>query len=198
MDIRTAAEAIKRDVSMDSVLRVYGYQPNRQGFLCCPFHGETQPSLKVYKDGWHCFGCGRGGSVVDFVMEHDGCGFNAAVKGLDDTFKLGYTKPNDPFEEDGKRAFLRFLDALTAMVEEQILWDKIQAQIELDFLWKAENDILDRPPEFRTARDWDKLAMISEEKQYQDYLLDQCEKRKREVRQWQSKKRLEMEARRAK
>lgn len=39
----------------------------------CPFHHEKSPSLK-FKDGdeyWHCFGCGAGGDVIDFVAKMD-------------------------------------------------------------------------------------------------------------------------------
>lgn len=39
----------------------------------CPFHHEKSPSLK-FKDGdeyWHCFGCGAGGDVIDFVSKID-------------------------------------------------------------------------------------------------------------------------------
>lgn len=34
----------------------------------CPFHAEDKPSLHVYPDGtWHCYGCGKGGDVVQFL-----------------------------------------------------------------------------------------------------------------------------------
>ena len=37
----------------------------------CPFHQEKTPSFSVdpQKGFWYCFGCGRGGDVIDFVME---------------------------------------------------------------------------------------------------------------------------------
>lgn len=38
---------------------------------CCPFHKDGSPSLYIYKGGqrWYCFGCGKGGDVIDFVRE---------------------------------------------------------------------------------------------------------------------------------
>ena len=58
---------VKRRVGMTQAAEYYGYPPNRSGFIRCPFHGEKTPSLKLWPDHWHCFGCGKGGSAVDFV-----------------------------------------------------------------------------------------------------------------------------------
>lgn len=40
---------------------------------CCPFHNEKTGSFTVSpaKGIFKCFGCGKGGDVVHFVMEHD-------------------------------------------------------------------------------------------------------------------------------
>lgn len=37
----------------------------------CPFHNDGSPSLTIYRGGsrWYCFGCGKGGDVIDFVRE---------------------------------------------------------------------------------------------------------------------------------
>lgn len=52
----------------------------------CPFHNERGPSFNVSpsRGTYHCFGCGVGGSVIRFVMEHDGMSFVEAVKRLAD------------------------------------------------------------------------------------------------------------------
>ncbi|MFR9651045.1 MAG: DNA primase [Rikenellaceae bacterium] len=49
---------------------------------CCPFHNEKTPSFVVSpsKGIYRCFGCGKGGSVVSFVMEHDGLSYPEALK----------------------------------------------------------------------------------------------------------------------
>lgn len=48
---------------------------------CCPFHNDRSPSLSIYSGGkrWYCFGCGKGGDVIDFVRELHQIEFRAAA-----------------------------------------------------------------------------------------------------------------------
>ncbi len=50
----------------------------------CPFHGEKTPSFMVSpaKQIFHCFGCGKGGNVFNFIMEYEGVSFVEAVRKL--------------------------------------------------------------------------------------------------------------------
>jgi len=50
----------------------------------CPFHGEKSPSFSVSptKQFFHCFGCGKSGDALGFLMEHAGMTFIEAVKDL--------------------------------------------------------------------------------------------------------------------
>jgi DNA primase len=50
----------------------------------CPFHGEKSPSFSVSptKQFYHCFGCGKNGNVISFLMEHAGMTFVEAVEDL--------------------------------------------------------------------------------------------------------------------
>jgi len=46
-----------------------GRERGRDGKIACPFHDDRTPSLEVYDDpadGWFCFGCERGGTIIDF------------------------------------------------------------------------------------------------------------------------------------
>ena len=55
------SEEIKKTYSMRDILGRYGMQPNRAGFICCPFHKEKTASMKIYQDSYYCFGCGAHG-----------------------------------------------------------------------------------------------------------------------------------------
>lgn len=85
------AEEVKSRVTVLEVFQHYGFRPNRAGFLCCPLHGEKTPSLKVYSDGrgWCCFGCHKGGDVINFVREYFGLSFAEALTRINDDFSLG-------------------------------------------------------------------------------------------------------------
>jgi DNA primase len=50
----------------------------------CPFHAEKSPSFSVSptKQFYHCFGCGKNGNVIGFLMDYLGLGFVEAVKDL--------------------------------------------------------------------------------------------------------------------
>lgn len=49
---------------------------------CCPFHNEKTPSFVVSpsKGVFKCFGCGKGGNAITFVMEHEGVSYVDALK----------------------------------------------------------------------------------------------------------------------
>lgn len=86
------AQRVKESVRLADVLSLYHLQPDRAGFLHCPFHsGDRDASLKIYPatDSWYCFGCGEGGDVIDFVAKMERCSFKEALKKLNTDFCLG-------------------------------------------------------------------------------------------------------------
>lgn len=87
------ADQIKNLVTIQEVAERYGFHPNRAGYICCPFHNEKTASLKLYdgQRGFHCFGCGAGGTVIDFVMKLFDIPFRQAILRINADFALGLT-----------------------------------------------------------------------------------------------------------
>ncbi len=70
----------------------------------CPFHGEKSPSFTVSpsKQFYHCFGCGKNGNAIGFLMEHAGMSFVEAVTDL--AGQYGMQVPQDRPPADQARA----------------------------------------------------------------------------------------------
>ena len=87
------AGQVKSLVTIQEVAEHYGFHPNRAGYICCPFHHEKTASLKLYSGqrGFHCFGCGAGGTVIDFVMKLFDIPFRQAILRINADFALGLT-----------------------------------------------------------------------------------------------------------
>lgn len=85
------SEMIKERLTSYDFLTGVGIHVDRCGKARCPFHGEKTASLKVYEDpkrGWHCFGCGVGGSVIDLAMKWYGANYIETTERLNEEFNL--------------------------------------------------------------------------------------------------------------
>mgnify|MGYP004531979017 FL=1 len=61
-------EIVKRNITTRQAAEAYGFRPNRSSMICCPFHADRNPSMKV-DFRFHCFGCGADGDVIDFAAK---------------------------------------------------------------------------------------------------------------------------------
>ncbi len=68
---------------------------------CCPFHNEKTPSFYVSpsKGIYKCFGCGKAGSAVDFVMEHESMTFPEAIRYLGRKYHVEVTEEEETAED---------------------------------------------------------------------------------------------------
>ena len=189
-----AAQVIRDSVDMESILSLYGYK-QKYGFICCPFHGEKEPSLKIYQNtgGWHCYGCERGGSVIDFVMEHENCNFPTAVRAIDNALHLGLLNPFE-YPDEAKRqqrvqqsldnfvqAVYAYCDALikVAEISQERNYKKMKQLEELQY----------GHAEQLTADDYTFLLTWKEEDQYTEYQIDKIKEFKEGVAEWRRKAR---------
>ena len=71
----------------------------------CPFHGEKSPSFSVSppKQFYHCFGCGKNGNAISFLMDHAGMTFVESVKDLAQQYGL-QVPDDDVSPQDRARA----------------------------------------------------------------------------------------------
>ncbi|WP_431834471.1 CHC2 zinc finger domain-containing protein, partial [Faecalibacterium duncaniae] len=48
---------------------MYGMKPDRHGMVCCPFHSDSDPSMKLNDTYYYCFGCGANGDAIDLTAK---------------------------------------------------------------------------------------------------------------------------------
>lgn len=96
------SELVGRDVEWDR-------RRSRPGigvrWACCPFHVERTPSFKVddRRGTYHCFGCGAGGSAIDYVMALDGLDFPSALARLAALAGISAEPEGGPARSPGER-----------------------------------------------------------------------------------------------
>ncbi|MEW5701710.1 MAG: DNA primase [Candidatus Zixiibacteriota bacterium] len=83
----------------------------------CPFHTEKTPSFTVHPDRqfFHCFGCGKGGDVFTFLMEHEGWSFPEALKYCAD--RAGITLPTWKRDDDAQSQRRQDIAAALALAD---------------------------------------------------------------------------------
>lgn len=75
---------VKGHLTARQAAEYYGLKVRRNGTACCPFHDDKHPSMKIDKN-YHCFACGVGGDVVDYVSRMYGLSqYDAALKLIED------------------------------------------------------------------------------------------------------------------
>lgn len=96
----------------------------------CPFHNEKTPSFSVSpaKGIYKCFGCGKAGNAVNFVMENDSLGYIEALKSLAERYRIDWPQQEN-VNIDQERALrsekesLQILNNWAADFFEQELWE---------------------------------------------------------------------------
>ena len=71
-------DAVREEATAYGVAVNYGLRPNRAKMICCPFHQDKHPSMKVDKR-YYCFGCGAHGDAIDFAANLYGIGMKVAT-----------------------------------------------------------------------------------------------------------------------
>ncbi len=120
-DSRDAIQQVKEAADIVEIVSRYVPTLKRAGTSYkghCPFHKEKTPSFHVIpkKGIFHCFGCGAGGSVIDFVMRAERLEFPDALRKLAD--ELGIAMPDQrartPAERNEEQRRLRTIADVNA------------------------------------------------------------------------------------
>lgn len=65
----TIFEAVKSTVTPRLAAEHFGLNVGRNGMVCCPFHDDRHPSMKLNEDYFYCFGCGAKGDAIEFTSK---------------------------------------------------------------------------------------------------------------------------------
>ena len=103
-------ELIARNDIVDVVGSYVALTPKGGSYWgCCPFHNEKTPSFHVLQDKqfYHCFGCKKGGGVINFIMEIENLSYSDAVRFL--AKRVNMEVPEDRESADADRLRKRLL-----------------------------------------------------------------------------------------
>lgn len=195
MDLKMIAQAERDRVDMETVVSLYGYKVDRHGFMPCPFHNEKTASFRVYpgRGGCHCFGCGFGGSIIDFVMKHENCGFADAVIAIDRVMNLGLVDHHeDPITARVRMRLQHSLDNFTDAVIAYCDAVVNTHRSEQDRMFKRHRELeekIETDKQSLTADEWTEFVAWSEDDYYTEYLIEKIRDFEEEVLAWRREKR---------
>ena len=90
----TIFEAVKSTVTPRMAAEHFGLSVSRNGMVCCPFHNDRHPSMKLNEDYFYCFGCGAKGDAIEFTSKLFGITAMEAAQKLRADFGVQGDKPS--------------------------------------------------------------------------------------------------------
>lgn len=123
-------EDIKQAAQIEDVIGDFVTLKKKGHYMmaCCPFHHEKTPSFTVTpaKGIYKCFGCGKAGDSLQFVMDIEGLNYPEALKYLAAKYGIEIKEEENTPEEQGKqteRESLYIVLAYAAKYFESLLWE---------------------------------------------------------------------------
>ena len=86
-------ESVKAAATVRQAAEHYGLKIGQGNMVCCPFHADRTPSMKLNEDYFYCFGCGTSGDVIDLVAKLFNLSSYDAAKKLAYDFGIDPDKP---------------------------------------------------------------------------------------------------------
>ncbi|HEY9158854.1 DNA primase [Candidatus Binatus sp.] len=102
----------------------------------CPFHNEKTPSFSVNAERgfFHCFGCGAGGSVFNFIMRVEGLTFPEAVRSLARKYGVKLPEHDQSGPAAGEREAMLKASEVAAEFFAHVLWNTTDGALARDYL----------------------------------------------------------------
>ena len=91
-----AFETVKQSITIREAAERYGIEVGRNSMACCPFHDDKNPSMKLNKDYFYCFGCGATGDVIGLTARLYNLSPKEAAEKLAQDFGLIYDSQAPP------------------------------------------------------------------------------------------------------
>jgi len=143
----------------------------------CPLHGEKTPSFMVSpeRQAFHCFGCGKGGSIFDFMMEYDHVDFREALYELADQAGVTLTRQDTSASpQDALREKLLEVHHVAREYFQYLLLSHSVGKNALEYL--KTRGVKDKTIETfgigYSANSWDGLRKYLHKKGYDDQVLE--------------------------
>lgn len=143
-------EEVKARVSTRHVAENYGLKVGRNGMVCCPFHNDKHPSMKIDESHYHCFGCGAHGDAIGFVAAMFGLSQYEAARRINEDFNLGICVDASKNGEEQTELSRQIRDKkrIMAIKDRFSIWKKTKTDDLLEcerLIEKAEKAVMDSP-----------------------------------------------------
>ena len=156
-------ETVKQSITIREAAERYGIEVGRNSMACCPFHDDKNPSMKLNKDYFYCFGCGATGDVIDFTARLYNLSPKEAAEKLAQDFGLAYDSQAPP-----RRCYVRQKSETQKFKEDRDHTFRVLADY-FHLLRKWETDYTPKTPEENPLP---RFMEAIQRKDYVGYLLD--------------------------
>jgi len=127
----------------------------------CPFHAEKTPSFFVdpHRQLFHCFGCGAGGDVIKFVMQHRGLSFSEALEFLADRYNIRIETGRPKTESSRTALLFKYMAIAEEFYYRQLRYSS-EGSIAREYLRKRQIDdrIVEEQRLGYAPKNWDALV----------------------------------------
>lgn len=131
-------EKVKQKIDIVNLIQEYIplKKTGRNFKALCPFHLEKSPSFVVSEERqiWHCFGCGKGGDLLTFVMEYEKIEFSEALRYLADKAGVKLSGPVHKTEHEKRKETIYTLNNLAASFYNYLLLNHKVGEAALSYL----------------------------------------------------------------